>query len=43
MSSRLMTEELEAVMSLKRQSHVFSSYLGLNLVEEEECDNHDLS
>ncbi|GKG53098.1 hypothetical protein Tco_0552366, partial [Tanacetum coccineum] len=32
----LMTEELEAVTSLKHQSHVFSFYFDMNLVEEEE-------
>nr|GEY54554.1 DDB1- and CUL4-associated factor homolog 1 [Tanacetum cinerariifolium] len=35
--------ELEAVLILKRQNHVFSSCLDLNLVEEEDLDRHDFS
>ncbi|GJR50292.1 hypothetical protein Tco_1400813 [Tanacetum coccineum] len=40
----LRIEELEAVLNLKHQNHVFSSCLDLNLVEEEEgLDRHVIS
>nr|GEW39335.1 hypothetical protein [Tanacetum cinerariifolium] len=41
MFSRLMIEELGAVLTLKLPNHVFSFYLDMNLVEEEGLDRHD--